>query len=165
MFANLNINFSLWVGPFVCPSVTKNLISSLATGNENRRHISSMHICMYACTHVHIYACMHVCMYAHMHVCMYGCMLLKRGLKAPKRAHRVPQELEGWARSVQIFQYLNCDMNQMFKKNIPARKYPKKGTRKYQRGMKPYELVDVNISRVDLELCELINEYISNYLK
>ena len=56
-------------------------------------------------------------------------------------------------------------MNQMFKKNIPARKYPKKGTRKYQRGMKPNELVDVNISRVDLELCELVNEYISNYLK
>ena len=103
MFANLNINFSLWVGPFVCPSVTKNLISSLVTGNENRRHISNVHICMYACTHVHMYACMLVCMYAHMHVCMYACMLLKRGLKAPKRAHRVPQELEGWACSVQIF--------------------------------------------------------------
>ena len=64
MFANLNINFSLWVGPFVCPSVTKNLISSLETGSENRRHISSMHICMYACLHVCTYACLHVCMYA-----------------------------------------------------------------------------------------------------
>ena len=125
-FANLNINFSLQVGQFVCPCVTKNLISALVAGSEIRRHISSMHICMYACAHVHMYTCMHVCIYAHMHVCMYACMLLKRGLKAPKRAHRVPQELEGWARSVQIFQYLNCDMNQMFKKNIPARKYPKK---------------------------------------
>ena len=100
MFANLNINFSLWVGLFVCPSVTKNLISSLATGNENRRHISSMHICMYACTHVCMYACLHVYTYACLHVCMYA---TKEGAEAPKRAHRVPQELEGWAHSVQIF--------------------------------------------------------------
>ena len=106
IFANLNINFSLWVGPFVCPSVTKNLISSLATGNENRRHISSMHICMYACMHVHMNACMHVCMYTHMHVCMYACMLLKRGLKAPKRTHwppSSPQELEEGAPSTLKF--------------------------------------------------------------
>ena len=85
MFANLNINFSLWVGPFVCPSVTKNLISSLATGNENRRHISSMHICMYACTHVHMYACMHclhVCTYACLHVCMYA---TKEGAEGPQK--------------------------------------------------------------------------------
>ena len=103
MFANLNMNFPLWVGPFVCTSVTKNLISLLATGNENRRHISSMHICMYAC--------MYVCMYACMYICMYACKLLKRGPRAPKRALRVPQELEGQAHSVQIFQYLKWVQN------------------------------------------------------
>ena len=82
MFANLNINSSLWVGPFVCPSVTKNLISLLATGSENRRHISSMHIYMYACMHVSMYACLHACTYACLHVCLYA---TKEGAKGPKK--------------------------------------------------------------------------------